>query len=354
MINLRYHIVSITAIFLALAIGIAVGSTFIDKATVETLRRRLDTLEQRVTETDAENGALRNRLRTVDDQQAELADEGSGQLFKGHLQDVPVMIVAARGVDADSLDGARNAIINAGARFAGVLWATDRLRLENSEDIDSLANDLTLPNDDPERLRRSVTFRVAALLLDAASGVAAQVPGGATTTSSTTSTSTEPSLGTTTTATTTTVTAVEPPLLQALRGDGFLDYDPPPTSPLDGAILPEAGARFLVVGGPGAEVEDAQFLLPLLQALTSRGIAPVVAAQAAVGDDADANRTVFVGPIRDDDNLSARMATVDDLETFAGWAAVVLALENLGAGEVGHYGVGDGADRLLPAPVTPP
>jgi hypothetical protein len=343
-INLRYHIVSITAIFLALAIGIAVGSTFIDKATVETLRRRLDTLEQRAAETEAENDALRDRLSTFDDRQAELADEGSGQLFKGHLQDVPVVIVAARGVDPDSLDGARDAIINAGARFAGVLWATDRLRLENADDVDDLSKVLSLPSDDAERLRRSVTFRVAALLLDAASGEAVLPPDATTTTSSSTESTT----------TTSTEAAAEPPLLQALRGDGFLDYDPPPTSPLDGAILPDAGARFLVVGGPGAEVDDAQFLLPLLQALTSRGLAPVVAAQASVGEDADANRTVFVGPVRDDDNLSARMSTVDDLETFAGWAAVVLALENLGAGEIGHYGVGDGADRLLPAPITPP
>ena len=67
---------------------------------------------------------------------------------------------------------------------------------------------------------------------------------------------------------------------------------------------------------------------------------------------ADETRTVFVGPIRDDDALSDRVSTVDDLESFAGWAGVVLALEDLASGQLGHYGVGDGADRLLPAPPT--
>jgi hypothetical protein len=33
MINLRYHIVSITAVFLALGIGLAFGAAFIDRAT---------------------------------------------------------------------------------------------------------------------------------------------------------------------------------------------------------------------------------------------------------------------------------------------------------------------------------
>ena len=35
MINLRYHIVSITAVFLALGIGLTLGSTFLDRVTVD-------------------------------------------------------------------------------------------------------------------------------------------------------------------------------------------------------------------------------------------------------------------------------------------------------------------------------
>ena len=45
MINIRYHIVSITAVFLALTVGMVVGSTFIGGQTVETLKSRLDDQE---------------------------------------------------------------------------------------------------------------------------------------------------------------------------------------------------------------------------------------------------------------------------------------------------------------------
>ena len=37
MINLRYHIVSITAVFLALAIGVVMGTSFLSRATVDLL-----------------------------------------------------------------------------------------------------------------------------------------------------------------------------------------------------------------------------------------------------------------------------------------------------------------------------
>ena len=38
MINLRYHIVSLVAVFLALAIGVVVGSTALKEGTVSVLR----------------------------------------------------------------------------------------------------------------------------------------------------------------------------------------------------------------------------------------------------------------------------------------------------------------------------
>ena len=41
MINFRFHLVSLTAVFLALGIGIAVGATVVDRATVDFLETRL-------------------------------------------------------------------------------------------------------------------------------------------------------------------------------------------------------------------------------------------------------------------------------------------------------------------------
>ena len=44
MINLRYHIVSVVAVFLALGIGLALGSTFVDSILVNELEDEIFTV----------------------------------------------------------------------------------------------------------------------------------------------------------------------------------------------------------------------------------------------------------------------------------------------------------------------
>src|ERR671918_510521 len=45
MINFRFHIVSLTAVLLALGIGLVLGTTFLDDATVDELKDQLEGLE---------------------------------------------------------------------------------------------------------------------------------------------------------------------------------------------------------------------------------------------------------------------------------------------------------------------
>jgi hypothetical protein len=116
--------------------------------------------------------------------------------------------------------------------------------------------------------------------------------------------------------------------------------------------------RVVVVSGTGAKLADDAFLFPLLNVLASDSDATVVAAEAWAPPAevqegtpaADPGRGVFVGRVRDESPLRERISTVDDLELFAGRAAVVLALHGTSDGTAGHYGIGDGADALLPTP----
>ena len=62
MINLRYHIVSLTAVFLALAIGVLLGGTYLDKYTVDQLDQSITNAEERIRETRAENDRLRGEV----------------------------------------------------------------------------------------------------------------------------------------------------------------------------------------------------------------------------------------------------------------------------------------------------
>ena len=82
------------------------------------------------------------------------------------------------------------------------------------------------------------------------------------------------------------------------------------------------------------------------------GGAPVVAVEA--GKDTPGGRDVFVGRILQRPETATRVATVDNLESFIGQAAGVLALRNAGNQPANHYGVGPGAQRLLPEPPPSP
>lgn len=332
MINFRFHVVSLTAVFLALGIGIAAGTTFIDDATVARLEDNLNSLEGRLNETLAENDRLASELGDAEAQATELGLEAA-RLLDDHLQGVPVMVVATRGVDETAMQGARQAMEAAGAELWGTVWLTDRLALEDDDDRTELAQIVRIISDDPDRIRRLLVLELADVLEDPLDAVPAPAePDGQPVT--TTTAPPEPDL-----------------LLSELVAAGFLDFEPGADGPEE-PVLPVGDARLLAVSGSGAVVPPEALLVPLLVELTETGPAPVVAASAAVGDDAEDERDDLVGPLRDGE-VGERLSTVDDLETFGGWAAAVLALEDVADGRFGHYGVGDGADRLLPAPPEP-
>ncbi len=327
MINLRYHIVSITAVFLALGIGIATGSTFLGKATVDQISKNVDSARKQVQETRAENDRLREEVERLEERGTALTEQATGRLFEGRLDDVPVVVVAAPGVDEDSLDALTAALEGSAARFEGTLTATDKLALDEGAAAD-LAEILDTTVSEPAALRRILVSRLADVMLAAARRSPIAV--------------------------TTTTTAPDPgegrALVQALIRGGFIDYSPAPGG---GAttedLLADDGYRYVVVSGPEPDLPDADFLQPLLRELTADRPAPVVVASAATGDDAEKVRGAVIGPLLEDDRISDRISTVDDLEQFSGVAAVVIALEDLGEGRRGHFGVGEGASAQLPS-----
>ena len=76
-INLRYHIVSITAVFLALGIGLAFGAAFIDRATVDQLERNLNRIESENTRPrERERASSSDRLESLNQIDAELRAAG--------------------------------------------------------------------------------------------------------------------------------------------------------------------------------------------------------------------------------------------------------------------------------------
>ena len=313
MINLRYHIVSLVAVFLALALGIVMGSTVIDQAIVDRLEERVNSVDARADRTANENRALRGQLDLMNS----FAGEARDQLVQGHLRGVPVLVITVQGVDRKPVEALTTALTASQALSAGTLQLTNKLRLESEGDIRALATTLNVNPSSADVLRTQLVTRLGAVL-DGASSDSALIP--------------------------------------ALAASGFLGYEPPASTSVSTANLgltsfPISGLRIVLASGAGAEVADDRLARPLVQAMTPTGTrSRVVAAES--GQDTPGGRAVFVGPIRTEGSLSPRISTVDNMETPIGQAAVILALEDLAEPLTGHYGVGPGAERLLP-PVEP-
>lgn len=320
MVNLRYHIVSLVAVFLALGMGIVMGSTVIDRVTVDALNNKLESVRNSVNSIREENGRLNRQVQ----QGEQFAEAARDQLLRGHLKGVPVLVVAVMGVDRKPVDDLRSALTAAQASLEGTIWFTSKMRLANDNDIRAMVTALDLAPGSADVVRRQALSRLATGRDAAAADTGA---------------------------------------LAALASAGFLTYDPPPivTSSTGGVTtttalpslntLPMNGTRWVVVSGAGAEVGDDQLGVPLVQALaqgTGSATPPrVVAAEA--GQDSQGGRAVFVGLLRRDSTMAGRLSTVDNLESPMGQSATVLALEDLAGQRVGQFGVGPGAQRLLPA-----
>src|SRR2546425_9755169 len=101
MINFRFHLVSLIAVFLALALGVVMGSTVIDRAVVNGLENRIKHVENKAEARKRENTDLRSQV----DQLQGAIDGAAAFAVTGRLESVRVAVVAVRGVDAAALKG---------------------------------------------------------------------------------------------------------------------------------------------------------------------------------------------------------------------------------------------------------
>ena len=62
MINFRFHLISLVAVFLDLGVGVAMGASFVDRARVDSLRSRVDDLDEGYRRRGAELDATREQL----------------------------------------------------------------------------------------------------------------------------------------------------------------------------------------------------------------------------------------------------------------------------------------------------
>jgi hypothetical protein len=312
MISFRFHVVSITAVFLAIAIGVVVGTTYVDRAVVDSLENRVDRVSRNLDERKAENDALEAEL----DQTRAYADVSADFAVTDRLTGVPVLLLAARGIDEDVATQTLALARRAGAVVPGVTWLEERWSLESDEDRASLATATGI-----EDQGSSGAVRGAALnALTAALGAGADP-------------------------------AVARGVLTALVDAGFLSVD----AQDDGAprldALAGASPRVLLLTGTDASDRVTPAAAQMVDRASAAGL-PTVAAEAFTQrSDGPERGRGFARTMEDD--VRDRIVLVDDAELPQGRVAAILALVEVAAGRVGHFGYGADADGIIPAWTAP-
>ncbi len=337
MINLRFHIVSITAVFLALAIGIFMGTSLLKRATVDSLKATQHSLELKIDQSDRQNDGLSDALNTSDAQAKSFSTSALGSLLGGQLRD-PVLLVAARGIDEDTVSAVRNVLTDAGSANLGTIWLDSNTSFDSSSLRQAVADALgtTVANAATTRKRFVDAFGGA---LKAAT---VRVP----------SSNDE--------ATTTTVaSSIGDPnqVINALAKAGALSWDAPAQG--EPVKLPADDLRVVVLSGENSAVSANDVLYPLLRATVGGAPGSTIAGEimSPRSSVAEVQRTVagtspargaFVDPIRKDP-LHNSVATIDDLDSPYGRLALVMVLAATPGSAVGSYGIGSGSSAQYPS-----
>jgi Copper transport outer membrane protein, MctB len=311
LINLRYHIVSLTAVFLALAVGILMGSTVLDRGTVALLESSSSQLRRNLDSYRAENERFRNELG----QWRQYGDQLLASQVSGRLRGRQVVLVDTDVVDDATRDAVREVLRQAGAEYDGrVTFAADRLRLEEPGDRKALADHLELDDQDPAVLQRALIEQVSGRLLHPAA-----VP------------------------TNERAFAADP--LTALRQANFItDLDLVDPAKQGTQPFPRAGALLVVIGPSAAPLDPSaeRFLVPLAGKLAVGSAQPVAAVEPT-------GPASWVGALRDNDLVSGRVSSIDNIDIAPGQLALVQVLQQgLNGQPPGHYGSKPGATSLLP------
>lgn len=112
MIDFRYHLVSIVAVFLALAIGIVLGSTELQGSTLNVLRSSSDSLKSQLSAVSAQRDAYQQQASASD----AFLQTAEPKLLSGLLAGDKIVIITEPGAPSAVIDGIEKA---AGTGYAG-------------------------------------------------------------------------------------------------------------------------------------------------------------------------------------------------------------------------------------------
>jgi hypothetical protein len=311
-IDFRYHLVSIIAIFFALATGIILGAGPLDEQVNETLVDQIPQLRD-------ENQQLRDQIVALEADltfEETFVDSVAPSLVRDRLADRRVALVVLPGADEEQVAAVRSQVEGAGATVSATVTVAPAWTDPDSEPaLDSLAADLvssgtTLPTEGTGYDRGAAVLAGALLR-----------PGD------------ESSGETAADEITAVATGYGEARLAAIETDDGED--------------PQATLAVVVAGPPPEEETEERTgtLASLVRALDGAGDGSVLGGPPDAAGDGG-----VITAVREDQDLSAAVSTVDSVDLSSGRVAVVYAVveqEQGGSGQYGRVGTTDGALPVL-------
>ncbi len=313
MIDFRYHIVSLISVFLALAVGIALGAGPLKDTIGDTLTGQVAQLR---TEKDALRGELDTANGSLKDAQAFLT-AAAPQLVGGTLPGRRVAVVLLGKNDQSIVDAITSQLKAAGASVSAQVQVTDTWTSSAKPTFrQTLAAQLTPYLDPAPAQNATVDTQLAEALAQSLTGANPSSPN-----------SLSESAGT---------------VLQTLVKAALITTTADVTAPADAIV---------VVAGPIA-TNGAPAATPDPTTVTSAEMEIARSAQARSAGAVIVGGSVKQGLVTDilaDNTVSSRLTTVSDGHEVVGQISVPLALNARIGGVNGHYGTGT---DLTPIPTT--
>jgi hypothetical protein len=309
MISLRSHAISLAAVFLALAIGVALGSGLLSNTLLSGLRDDKHEMQNQINGlTDDKNG-LNEKLGAAGEFDAQM----SPRILRDALTGKSVVLFRTPDAADDDVDALTRFIGAAGGTVSGTVALTQEFVDANSaEKLLSVVNSPIVPAGRQLNTKSVDQGSQAGDLLGIAL-LRAKDPG-------------TPAVD----------DAQRDAVLTALRDTGFITYGRDRIGPADTALIVTGGGLGEDAGNQGATV-----------ARLAAGLAPHGTGTVVAGRDGSARGTAAVAVTRSDPALTGAVSTVDDIDSQSGRITTVLALQELAnGGRPGQFGIGQGATAV--------
>jgi outer membrane murein-binding lipoprotein Lpp len=308
MISLRSHAISLAAVFLALAVGVMLGSGLLSNTLLSGLRDDKHELQNQINSLTDDKNALNEKLNAAGEFDAQM----SSRILRDALAGKSVVVFRTPDAAVDDVEALTRLVGEAGGAVTGTIDLTQQFVDANAaEKLLSVVNSPIVP----------AGHMLSTKLVDQGSQ-AGDLLGIALLTSRVPAPPVDDAQRST--------------VLETLRDTGFLTYGTQRIGAADTALIVTGASLDDGAGNQGATVAR------LAAGLATHGMGVVLA-----GRDGSASGTAAVAVTRSDAGIKNAVSTVDDVGSQSGRITALLSLrEMIDGGRPGQYGIGQGATSV--------